>query len=87
MRGVGGLKEQKVEREGRNKLSIFYFLKCVGGGGKVKVIATKPDSLSLIPRTHMVERTDCSKLSSDLNMHAVACTIHKKKTHKYNRKN
>lgn len=86
MRGVGGwLKEQKIEREGRNKLSIFL-LKCVGRG-RIKVTVTKPDSLSLIPRTHMVEeKNDCSKLSSDLNMHAVACTIHKKKTCKYNRK-
>lgn len=51
------------------------FLK--GGGGemtqRVKMLVVKPDNLSLIPRTHMVEeRTNSSKLSSDLHIYATA---------------
>lgn len=33
-----------------------------------KVSATKPDNLFSVPRTHMVERIDCPKLSFDLHM-------------------
>jgi hypothetical protein len=35
----------------------------------VKVLAAKPDYLSLLPRTQMVERIGSSKLTSDLHMH------------------
>lgn len=39
----------------------------------VKVLATKPNKLSLVLRTHMVEGEKWSnKLSSDLNMHNMA---------------
>lgn len=33
----------------------------------VKEIADKPNNLSLIPRTHLMERAHSCKLSSDLN--------------------
>jgi len=37
----------------------------VGLAQWVKVIAAKPDSLSSIPRTQMMERSNCHRLSSD----------------------
>lgn len=33
-----------------------------------KVSATKPDNLLSVPRTHMVERMGCPKLSFDFHM-------------------
>ena len=39
---------------------------------QVKVLATIPNSLSLIPGTHMVDRTH-NKLSFDLHICAVVC--------------
>ena len=35
----------------------------------VKVLAAKPDYLSLLPRTQMVERIGSPKLTSDFHMH------------------
>jgi hypothetical protein len=53
------------------------FKKCSVGAsetiGQVKVPVTKPDDLSLIPGTYMVERKDSSKLFSDLQMCTMAC--------------
>lgn len=38
------------------------------------MLEAKPDDLNWIPGTHMVEKTDYSKLSSDLHAHALALT-------------
>lgn len=44
----------------------------------IEATATKPEDLSLIRGTHMVERTNTYKLSFDLYMHNMVC----KHTHK-----
>lgn len=42
----------------------------------IKVLATKPDDLSSIPKPHMGERENRPReLSSDLNTHTVAITL------------
>lgn len=42
---------------------------------QVKALMSSHDDLTLVPRAHMVEeRTDSYKLSSELHMHATACT-------------
>lgn len=41
---------------------------------QIKVLIAKPDELSLIPKTHiMEERTNYHRLSPDLHIHAKAC--------------
>ena len=40
-------------------------------GHQVKVLAAKPDDLSPIPRTHLVDGENLCKLVSDLQMHVV----------------
>lgn len=41
-----------------------------------KAFAVNPDNLSSIPRAHIKweERTDFMRLTSDLHIHAIACT-------------
>jgi hypothetical protein len=44
-----------------------------------KAFAKKPDDLSSVPGSHMVEGTTIHKLSSDLHTHTCKCThTHKK---------
>lgn len=59
-------------------LKIYVYIKLLPMGTSemaqwVKVLATKPNKLSLVLRTHMVEGEKWSnKLSSNLNMHNMA---------------
>lgn len=52
--------------------------------GWVKVPDTKPDDLSSIPRSHMVDKMDFCKLFSDCCMHTVSCIL--MHTHTYTHK-
>lgn len=40
----------------------------------VRVLTTRPDDLSLVPRINRVE-TDSCKLSSDLHMSSIVCAV------------
>lgn len=58
-----------------NKMAVLGYWG--GMSQQVKVLATKPDKLSLVPGTHKVEEEKLlPKLSSDLHKHAVGIQAH-----------
>lgn len=55
---------------------------------QVTVLAAKPDYLSLIPGTQIMEGDDYHKLSSDLHLYIQVCTLlllYPLYTHKHNK--
>jgi hypothetical protein len=63
-----------IERTDKRKYNKFGAGKA---GYQVTVHATKPDDMSLIPGTHMVNgRTSSGRLLSDFHMHGMCVHVH-----------